>query len=130
MILLDTDVMVDLLRGYPPAVAWVQSLRTEHFTLPGYVVLELLQGCSNQKETDHLLNAIAKYRVIWPTARDYSRALADFAVARLKQKIGILDVLIGECAVGLNLPLHTFNVKHFAPIPGLRTVQPYAKKTR
>ncbi len=27
MILLDTDVMVDLLRQYPPAVSWLDFLR-------------------------------------------------------------------------------------------------------
>lgn len=26
MLILDTDIMVDLLRGYPPAVAWLESL--------------------------------------------------------------------------------------------------------
>ncbi len=29
MILLDTDVMIDCLRRYPPAVAWLESLREE-----------------------------------------------------------------------------------------------------
>jgi predicted nucleic acid-binding protein len=55
------------------------------------------------------------------------RVLADFAVARLDRRIGILGVLIGETAVGLGLPLHTFNVRHFQAIPGLRVVEPYLR---
>jgi hypothetical protein len=30
MILLDTDIMVDLLRGYPPAVSWLESINVRH----------------------------------------------------------------------------------------------------
>jgi hypothetical protein len=29
MILLDTDIMIDLLRQYPPAMAWLDSLGEE-----------------------------------------------------------------------------------------------------
>lgn len=120
MVLLDTDVMVDLLRGFPPAVAWVESLRHERFLLPGYVVRELIQGCSNRRETHRVLKFISAYRIAWPSMGDYSRTLADFALARVQRKIGILDVLIGECTVGSGLPIHTLNVRHFTAIPGLR----------
>ena len=119
--------MVDLLRGFPPATAWLGSVRHEFLALPGYVVLELLEGCSDREETDRLLRFLQSYRVLWPSVRDCNRAVADFAVGRLGRKLGILDILIAECAVGLDLPLHTFNVKHFAAVPGLKTVQPYRK---
>ncbi len=29
MILLDTDVMIDILRQYPPAISWLESLEDE-----------------------------------------------------------------------------------------------------
>ena len=45
MLLLDTDVMIDVLRGHPPAVAWLGTVRTEVIALPGYVAMELIQGC-------------------------------------------------------------------------------------
>lgn len=130
VILLDTDIMIDLLRGYPPAVAWINRVQYETVTLPGFVVLELLDGCSSQQETDRLLGFLASYRVLWPRVEDCDRAIADFAVGRLRRKLSILDVLIAECAVGFSLPLHTFNVKHLAGIPGLVTVQPYSKVNR
>ena len=43
--IVDTDVMVDVLREHPPAVAWLRSLGEEEIVLPGYVLMELLQGC-------------------------------------------------------------------------------------
>lgn len=51
MILLDSDVMIDLLRQYPPAMRWLNSLdEEEEMVLPGYVVMELIQGCRNKRE--------------------------------------------------------------------------------
>jgi hypothetical protein len=39
----------------------------------------------------------------------------------------MIEALVGQMAVALGLPLHTFNQKHYAAIPGVTTVQPYAK---
>ena len=50
MILIDTDVMVDIMRRYAPAVAWLDSLGSETTGLPGLVAMELLQGCRNREE--------------------------------------------------------------------------------
>jgi predicted nucleic acid-binding protein len=43
--LLDTDVMVDVVRNYPPAIAWLMGVGA--VGLPGLVAMELLQGCRN-----------------------------------------------------------------------------------
>ncbi|HRQ40374.1 MAG TPA: hypothetical protein PLD25_20875 [Chloroflexota bacterium] len=42
--------MIDLLRQHPPAVAWLAGLGEEGISLPGFVVMELLQGCKNKSE--------------------------------------------------------------------------------
>jgi hypothetical protein len=58
------------------------------------------------------LNAIAHY------------ALEIFANYNLSHNLGLIDALIGQKSISLGLPLHTFNVKHYAVITGLITVQP------
>jgi predicted nucleic acid-binding protein len=50
MIILDTDIMVDLLRQHPPAQNWLKALGEEEIILPGFVGMELIQGCKNKKE--------------------------------------------------------------------------------
>jgi hypothetical protein len=45
----------------------------------------------------------------------------------LTQGLGILDAIIGECEVGLNVSLHTFNKKHFRAISSLKVVEPYTR---
>ena len=43
--------------------------------------------------------------------------------------LGYSNVLIGQIAVALRVPLYTFNQKHYRFIPGLQTIQPYDKTT-
>ena len=48
MILVDSDIIIDFLRKYPPAIEWLTSLGDEELALPGYVVMELVQGYTNK----------------------------------------------------------------------------------
>lgn len=119
--------MIDLLRGYPPAVAWFTTRSGVPPFVPGFVVLELMAGCNNTFEMHRLRKWLRQFRVCWPTAQDCDRALTTFARGHLSHNLGILDALIGECAVGLGIPLVTFNVKHFRAITALTIEQPYGR---
>ena len=127
MILLDSDIMIDLLRQYPPAVAWLNSLGDEEIVLPGFVAMELLQGCNNKAEQNKVERVLTVFETIWPSPETCDDALNIFAHYHLSHNLGLLDALIGQMAVALNLPLHTFNRKHYAAIPDLVTLQPYSK---
>jgi predicted nucleic acid-binding protein len=123
--MLDTDIMVDILRGFPPAVAWLNALGATAVGLPGLVAMELLQGCRNRGEQQGVEAELHRFSLHWPTVADCTRALADFAASHLSHSLGLLDSLIAETAVGLGRPLATFNIKHYAAIPAVQTVQPY-----
>jgi len=127
VILLDTDVMIDILRRYPPAVAWLESLGDEEILLPGFVVMELLQGCRNKVEQEQIEKTLQAYAVAWPSPETCDKALAVFGSVYLSHGLGMLDALIGQTAVALQVPLHTFNQKHYITIPHLQTAQPYTK---
>lgn len=128
MILLDSDVMIDLLRHYQPAVAWFNNLGDEEeIILPGYVMMELIQGCRNKKELGTLQRELTGYGLAWPLPEDCNIALGIFTQYRLSHNAGLLDVLIGQTAVALDASLYTFNQRHYQFVPGLRTVQPYKR---
>ena len=130
MILLDSDVLIDLLRTYPPATAWFNALHEdEELVLSGYVVMELIQGCRNKAEQESVRRELGVYGVIWLSPTDCDKALEVFAAYRLSHNAGLLDVLIGQTAVSLGVPLHTFNQRHYSFIPGIQTIQPYVKST-
>ncbi len=126
MRLLDTDILIDLLRGLPQAAAWLAAL-SDAPGLPGLVVMELLQGCRNLLEARRVERLAALFAIYWPTVADCDRALSSFARLRLATGIGLLDVLIGECAIGLNATLCTFNTRHFRAMTALVTEQPYTR---
>jgi predicted nucleic acid-binding protein len=86
--LLDTDVMVDVLRGHGPAVAWITNY-TSPIGIPGLVAMELLQGCRNQAEQQRLEREISRFSLYWPTFADCQRALPGLCGAATDFRLGI-----------------------------------------
>lgn len=125
MILLDTDVMVDILRGYEPAKEWLKS--AQEIGLPGLVAMELIQGCQSAKEQRQLEKALSEYQLYWLTEEGCNRALASFTTHHLSANIGLLDALIAGTAIGVNSELATFNIKHYRVLRGLKIIQPYER---
>ncbi|MEW6679998.1 MAG: PIN domain-containing protein [bacterium] len=95
MILVDTDVMIDLLRKHLPAVAWLDSLGEEEIVLPGFVIMELIQGCRNKTEQDKVEKELGTYSVVWPSSEICDEALSVFVRYHLSHRLGILDAIIG-----------------------------------
>src|SRR5438067_9703408 len=126
MELVDTDVLIDVQRGHPPAVAWFAGLTTLP-AVPGFVVMELIQDARNARELRKALRLVAPFRIVWPTTGDCARALSDFATYHLSHALGLLDALIAACAVGRSATLYTFNTKHYQVVPRLTLAQPYVR---
>ncbi len=125
MILLDTDVMVDILRGHELAKVWLQSV--DEIGMPGLVAMELIQGCQNAREQRTLEKELSEYQLYWPSIEDCNRAIKTFSSHHLSDNIGLLDALIAETAIGIEAKLATFNVKHYRVINGLQSLQPYTR---
>jgi predicted nucleic acid-binding protein len=119
--------MVDLLRQHPPASEWLASLGEQEILLPGLVVMELIQGCRTKAEQKRLQKALGSYSVLWPVPEVCDDAVKVFASFYLSHGLGIMDALIAQLAVSLDVPLCTFNEKHYAPVPGLQCMRPYSR---
>lgn len=126
MLLLDTDVLIDVQRGHAPALDWLAGL-TEIPSVPGLVVMELIQDAQNSQQVRQALKLVSPLPVVWPTRTDCDRALSDFTAYHLSHSLGLLDSLIAACAIGLSADLCTFNLKHYQVVPGLTTKQPYRR---
>lgn len=126
MYLLDTDVLIDIQRGHPPALAWFGSL-TDLPSVPGFVVMELIQDAQNSQQIRRALKLVAPLPMIWPTEADCNRALSHFTAYHLSHRLGLIDSLIAACAIGISAVLCTFNVKHYRVVPGLTIEQPYKR---
>ncbi len=89
--------------------------------------MELIAGRKNMREVRLVQRLVRPYSIFWPTEQDSRCALDAFARSYIKHSLGIIDALIGECAVGLGVPLVTLNVRHFRAVPNLVTEQPYGR---
>jgi predicted nucleic acid-binding protein len=126
MIVIDTNIMIAYLSGSKEAEDWLKAQGDEEIALPGLVVLELLDGCRDKTEIKRLSNHLMeRYRMIWPTNEDFTRALSHFIQAMPESGFSIMDLLIGETAAGLGVPIHTLNLRHMSNIPGVQAVAPF-----
>lgn len=126
MIVLDTDVAIDIRRGIPAAVAWFSSLPpTEIIILPGFVAMELVFGTKDKKDLSDTKKWLSRCRIVWIQPNECQSAYQMLMNAHLGNAVSVLDALIAQVAISLNLPLHTFNQKHFNAFPTLETVRPY-----
>ena len=126
MRLLDTDVLIDIQRGHPPAVLWFASL-TEVPCVPGFVVMELIQSASDSRQVKGAMLLVAPLAIVWPTESDCTQALAHFSRLHLSHGLGLIDSLVAACGTGRSAQLCTFNLKHYRAVPELVTEQPYVR---
>lgn len=122
--MVDSDVMIRFLRGFPEAQAWFFQHHAR-IVLPGYVALELLNGCQNKREMRVVQNLLSSLKIVWLKPTQSALAMQIFEAVHLKNSIGIIDVLIGQTSVQESLTLYTFNHKHYKTIPNIVLAKPY-----
>ena len=127
MILLDTDVLVECLRGSEKAKSWLETLSTETLAIPGVAAMELVMGCQNRLDLEQTQRFLEAFPVTWPDAAEFASAYDLLSALRLSVGIGIPDCLIAAIAISRRARLYTFNLKHFRAVPGLDVAQPYSR---
>jgi predicted nucleic acid-binding protein len=127
LVFLDTDVLVDILRGSKSAEKWLQDASAESFQIPAIVAMELVAGCQDKADLRRVHRFIAAFGLAWPQEEEV-RLAYDFLVEyRLSTGIGIPDCLIAAMALKRSATLLSFNSKHFKTIPGLDLREPYSR---
>ena len=126
-VLVDTDVLIDVLRGYRPAVSFVRDY-SERIILSAIVVAELYAGVRGEKDDAEqiaLENLLALFRVV-PVRGDIARLgglySRDYGPSH---GIDLPDALVAATAFLEGAELKTLNVKHFPMFEGIEP--PYRK---
>src|SRR5215469_10478543 len=99
MYLLDTDILIDVQRGHPPAVAWFKSL-PDLPAIPGLVVMELVQDAQNSRQVRQALKLVGPLPLLWPNEASCNQALSHFTAYHLSHGFGLIDSLTAACALG------------------------------
>ena len=123
-ILLDTDVIVDFLRGYPDAVVFINS-NSDSIMLSSIVVAELYAGVKGNRELEILDDFIGICQII-PVTGAIARAggIHKYDYSR-SHGIGLADAIIAATAQIIDAELKTLNIKHYPMLKNLKP--PYRK---
>lgn len=118
-ILLDTDVLVDFLRGHAEALAFVNA-HSGRIILSSIVVAELYAGVKGNAEQAVLDDFVSLFRVIPVSAeiaktgglykRDYGKS----------HGVGLADAVLAATAEAESAELKTLNTKYYPMLQGLR----------
>lgn len=122
-ILVDTDVLVDFLRGNPVAVSFVQA-NAARMVLSSVTIAELYAG---SREGDGLaLDELPRVFPVEPVTFDIARAAGLLKANYGKSHgLGLADALVAATARHHGFGFATLNVKHFPMFPGM--TPPYRK---
>ena len=117
-VVLDSDVLIDYLRGLPAAGRFVDRLASVP-TCSEVTRVEVLRGMRSpeRRVTERFLATIR-----WSTVDEETTRLAGELGRRFRRShggIGVVDLVVAATAVRLKVPLATLNVRHFPMFEGL-----------
>jgi tRNA(fMet)-specific endonuclease VapC len=116
--LIDTDVLVDVSRGNPAAIAYIDSLSND-WALSAMTALEFIAGAKNQREVGLIDRLIQVYETT--AVNDAIGRLAYELLKKYAKSDGLrtFDSLIAATAMLGRRTLVTRNRRHFEMIGGL-----------
>ncbi|MEC4813948.1 MAG: type II toxin-antitoxin system VapC family toxin [Scytonema sp. PMC 1069.18] len=123
-LLIDTDVLIDYLRGKPQAIQYLENL-TESLLISSITIAELYAGVREGKEREALDEFVRAFEVIPVNdeiaikgglyRRDYFKS----------HNVGLADAIIAATSEMKNAYLVTLNQKHFPML--INVIVPYQK---
>jgi predicted nucleic acid-binding protein len=121
--LLDTAIVVDLLRSHAPAQEWLA--RQENLGVSPIVWLEIIEDSKNLRAQGQAIRLLRHFERIELAPADAEWGIRQALRFRLSHNVDALDCLIASSSYRLNVPLYTHNLKHFVPMVGDLAQRPY-----
>jgi hypothetical protein len=117
-LLIDTDVMIEYLRGSRKAITFLESIDRRPATSV-ICVAELLVGARDEHETKMIEQFLGAFDEL-PVDPEIARAGAQYRRTYMKShNTGLADALIAATAISYGLLLTTFNERHYPMVEEL-----------
>jgi tRNA(fMet)-specific endonuclease VapC len=130
-IVIDTDLLIDLLRNQKQTTTFVAKLEEKNYALATTAinVFELHHGAHKSEECDKNLQAIhlliSRLRIFPLTSKAAQKACHIYAqLERQRQQIRLRDTLIAAIALTSECSVATHNQVHFNRISNLEIIMP------
>jgi len=117
-LLVDTDILVDFLRGHSKAVAFVND-HSPRIILSSIAVAELYAGVKGDQEQSVLDSFVSLFRVVPVTAETAKTAGLCKSQYGKSHGVGLADAVLFATADAENAELKTLNTKHYPMIEDL-----------
>ena len=122
---LDSNLLIDFLRGKAEALKKMKELENESFSTTTINILELLYGAkisqNSKKNIDEVKKILRSFNIFsFDSLAAYESSSILKELKESGQLIEIKDVLIAGICKSRGLELVTHNVKHFTNIAGLK----------
>lgn len=125
-LLIDTDIVIDFLRGEEQAVSHFKA-ESEGICFSAITVAEIYSGIKDETEETEVERLFSIFPVI-PTTIEIARAAGKFVQQyRPSHSVEIPDAIIAATCLVTGSELSTLNVKHYPMFPSLKP--PYKKQT-
>jgi predicted nucleic acid-binding protein len=122
--MIDTDILIDVARGNDNAARFlVKAKEKNELAISSVTEMELLIGCRNKRELDHLDTFLSDYKRIIIDERITDEALSLLRQFRLSHGLLIADALIAATAKIKGIEFVSKNNRHFRFIQGLNLRQ-------
>lgn len=120
LVVADTDLIIDFLRGSDPGASFVEGLlRDGRIRLTAITAFELRVGADFLRRRGRIDRLLARRTLSLDTLAALHAGEVYALLERAGRGIGVKDALVAGTCRRYGLPLATRNVGHFQRVPGL-----------
>ena len=120
MILCDTNVIIEILKGNKRTINFIESIGLENIAISSVTVMELYFGALNKRELNKIKKHLQALNIV-----HFDTDISESAIKLIERfskshGLQIPDAIIAATAMTSKIKLFTFNLKDFKYIDGLK----------
>jgi len=120
MVVVDTDVLVDYLRGKTRALAELEEIGFSRVLISAFTWMEIYRGVLDKREKQRFDREMPQFSVVQitePVSRQAQRWMHDYCLSH--QPVDIPDLVNAAIGALSGLPVHTYNKGDYRYLPGV-----------
>lgn len=118
MVLCDTDVIIEYMKGNEVAKKEILEIGINNIAVSSVSLMELYYGALNKKELNKIKKALNNFKIIHVDIEISNKAVELIEKYSKSHGLEPPDALIGATAIVRNIELFTYNVRDFSFIGG------------
>jgi predicted nucleic acid-binding protein len=123
MILCDTNIIIEILKGNKRTINIIESIGLENIAISSVTVMELYFGALNKRELNKIKKHLQALNIV-----HFDTDISESAIKLIERfskshGLQIPDAIIAATAMTSKIKLFTFNLKDFKYIDGLKFIR-------